>query len=60
MPEVLVPYDGHSFARIKIDIHGTIREEDVLVDTGFTAGTGFGLKLPYRFANCAEYEVPGL
>jgi hypothetical protein len=34
-----------------VDIHGVEKELGVLVDTGFTAGTGYGLKLPSNFAN---------
>jgi hypothetical protein len=39
---------------IVVDIHGTQKQVDVLVDTGFTSGTGFGLKLPAEFANYAR------
>jgi len=52
-------YDGKCEIKIIVDIHGTEKEVDVLVDTGFVAGTGFGLKLPIDFARYASYTGTG-
>jgi len=38
---------------VTVDIHGVERDLAVLVDTGFTSGTGYGLKLPSNFADYA-------
>lgn len=39
---------------IVVDIHGTKKQLDVLVDTGFTSGTGYGLKLPAEYVTFAR------
>lgn len=54
-----MPYDGKCEIKLIIDIHGTKKEVDVLIDTGFTTGTGFGLKLPTDFARHAKYTGTG-
>ena len=54
-----MPYDGKCEMKLVIDIHGTKTDVDVLVDTGFTAGTGFGLKLPMDFARYTSYTGTG-
>ena len=59
MPICNLPYEGKCELNIVVDIHGTKKELSVLVDTGFTSGTGFGLKLPADFANYATYTGTG-
>ncbi|MCJ7423690.1 hypothetical protein MUP01_05415 [Candidatus Bathyarchaeota archaeon] len=59
MPICTLPYDGKCELNIVVDVHGTQKELSVLVDTGFTSGTGFGLKLPSDFANYAHYTGTG-
>ena len=39
--------------KIVVDIHGVEKEISVLVDTGFTSETGYGLQLPSSYANYA-------
>lgn len=53
MPSCTLPYEGKCVLNIVVDIHGVEKELGVLVDTGFTSGTGYGLKLPSDFANYA-------
>ena len=45
--------------KITVDIHGTEKEITVLVDTGFTTGTGFGLKLPSNYTRYTKYTGTG-
>ena len=52
-------YDGKCEIKLIVDIHGTKKEVDVLVDTGFTTGAGFGLKLPIDFARHARFIGTG-
>lgn len=54
-----MPYDGKCKMKLIVNIHGTEKEVEVLVDTGFTAGTGFALKLPAVFARYARYTGTG-
>lgn len=54
-----LPYEGKCELNVVIDIHGTKKELSVLVDTGFTSGTGFGLKLPAEFARFAKFTGTG-
>ncbi|MHB8702275.1 MAG: hypothetical protein ACYC7D_14830 [Nitrososphaerales archaeon] len=51
MPSCNVPFTGKCAVFIKVDIHGTQKEIQVTVDTGFTLSTGYGLKLPAMYAN---------
>jgi len=44
---------------LDVDIHGTVRNVTVLVDTGFVSGTDFGLKLPASYANYARVTGTG-
>jgi len=41
--------------KLKLDIHGHEEEINAIIDTGFTAGTGFGLTIPTIFSQHAEY-----
>lgn len=59
MPISILPYDGMCEMRLNVDIHGTVRDVTVLVDTGFTTGTGFGLKLPASYAEYARFTGTG-
>jgi len=59
LPISTLPYDGKCKMKLVVDIHGTQKEVDVLVDSGFTSGTGFGLKLPPEFARYASYTGTG-
>lgn len=59
MPTSNVDCDGKCIIKIVLDIHGTKKDVDVLVDTGFTSGTGFGLKLPTNFAIHAKFTGTG-
>ena len=52
-------YTGKCLIKIVVSIHGTEKELSVLVDTGFTSGTGFGLKLPEDFARYAAFTGTG-
>ena len=45
--------------KITVDIHGTEEEITVLVDTGFTTGTGFGLKLSSNYLRYTIYTGTG-
>jgi predicted aspartyl protease len=51
--------NGKIKLHIVVDIHGTQKDLDVLVDTGFTSGTGFGLKLPVNYAIHAKVTGTG-
>ena len=59
MPICTLPYEGKCELSIVVDIHGAKKELSVLVDTGFTSGTGFGLKLPAEFARQAKFTGTG-
>lgn len=59
MPICTLPYQGKCELNIVVDIHGVEKEVSVLVDTGFTSGTGFGLKLPTEFASYANFTGTG-
>jgi hypothetical protein len=54
LPTCTLTYDGKCELNIVVDIHGTTKQLTVLVDSGFTSGTGFGLKLPAEFVNFAR------
>jgi hypothetical protein len=54
LPTCILPYEGKCVLNIIVDIHGTRKQLDVLVDTGFTASTNYGLKLPAEYANYAR------
>lgn len=54
-----LPYEGHCKLRLIVDIHGTQKDAYVLIDTGFTVGTGFGLKLPTEWTRYATYLGTG-
>jgi hypothetical protein len=56
LPICTLSYDGKCEVNVVVDIHGTKKELSVLVDTGFTSGTGFGLKLPAEFAGYANFK----
>lgn len=43
--EFSFPCDGKCPISIEVDIQGQKYKTDVLIDTGFTTGTGYGLKL---------------
>jgi hypothetical protein len=45
--------------KLVVDIHGTEKEVNVLIDSGFTSMTGFGLKLPVEFAEYADHTGTG-
>ena len=45
--------------KLIVGIHGTKVLVNVLVDTGFTSGTGFGLQLPTEFVRYANYTGTG-
>jgi len=59
MSEVDLHYDEHSLVTMKVDIHGNEVNHTFLVDTGFTAQTGYSLKLPLQFANLAKVRGTG-
>jgi len=59
LPVSTLRYDGKCEIKLIVNIHGTEIEVNALVDTGFTAGTGFGLKLPVEFARYANYTGTG-
>jgi len=59
LPVCTLPCDGKCEMKLIVNIHGTEKEVDVIVDTGFTTGTGFGLKLPADFAEFASYTGTG-
>lgn len=59
MPICTLPYQGSCELSIVVDIHGVEKELSVLVDTGFTSGTGFGLKLPEEFVRYAKFTGTG-
>lgn len=52
-------YESLCEIKIKLDIHGHEEEINAIVDTGFTAGTGFGLKIPTSFSQHADYVGVG-
>jgi len=54
-----LPYDGKCELNIVVNIHGVEKDLSVLIDTGFTSGTGFGLKLPTEFARYAKFIGTG-
>ncbi len=54
-----LPYDGNCIVKIKINIHGTEKELQVLVDTEFVTETGFGLKLPLEYKEFASFTGTG-
>lgn len=54
-----LPYDGRCELNIVVNIHGVEKNLNVLVDTGFTSSTGFGLKLPAEFARYAKFTGTG-
>ena len=59
MPEVDLLYDGHSLVTMKVDIHGNEVTHTFLVDTGFIAQTGYGLKLPLQLLTLAKVRGTG-
>jgi len=59
LPSCTLPYYGKCELNIIVDVHGVEKELSVLVDTGFTSGTGYGLKLPSNFANYAMFTGTG-
>jgi predicted aspartyl protease len=59
LPICTLPYYGKYELNIVVDIHGVEKELCVLVDTGFTSDTGFGLALPSSFANYAMFTGTG-
>jgi hypothetical protein len=59
LPICSLPYDGKCELNITVNIHGVEKDFSVLVDTGFTSGTGFGLKLPAEFARYANFTGTG-
>ena len=59
MPSCTLPYCGKCELNIVVDIHGVEKELCVLVDTGFTSDTGFGLTLPSNFVNYAMFTGTG-
>ena len=52
-------YEGKCHLNIIVNIHGTEKPFNVLIDTGFTSGTGFGLKLPAEDAKYAKFTGSG-
>jgi len=54
LPKCTLLYDGKCVLNIVVNIQGTMKNVDVLIDTGFTSGTGFGLKLPLEYARYAK------
>jgi len=59
LPSCALPYDGKCELSIVVNIQGTKKNLNVLIDTGFTSGTGFGLKLPVEFARYAKFVGTG-
>ena len=59
MPKSCLDCDGKCILKIVIDIHGTQKDLNVLIDTGFTSGTGFGLKLPLNLVRYARFTGTG-
>lgn len=59
MPVCTLPYDGRCELNIVVNIHGVEKNLSVLVDTGFTSGTGWGLKLPTEFVRYAKFTGTG-
>lgn len=59
MPRVFLDFNGITFVRLRLDIHGHTFEEEVAIDTGFATGTGFGLKVPYHYIAYARYYSTG-
>lgn len=59
MPISTLSYDGRCDVKLIVDVHGTELPLTALVDSGFTSGTGFGLKLPNAFASHANYTGTG-
>ena len=58
--ELSFPCDGKCTMSVELDIHGQKYETDVLIDTGFTTGTGYGLKLSRRaslLASSVGYDL---
>jgi hypothetical protein len=59
LPICTLQYNGKCELDIIVDIHGVEQNFSVLVDTGFTSATGFGLKLPPEFARYANFTGTG-
>ena len=59
MPACILPYEGMCELKLVVDIHGTEKEVNVLVDSGFTSMTGFGLKLPVEFVRYTQFTGTG-
>jgi hypothetical protein len=59
LPICSLSYDGKCELNIVVNIQGVEKNLSVLVDTGFTSGTGFGLKLPTEFARYAKFTGTG-
>ena len=58
--EISFTCDGKCTISIELDIHGQKYDTDVLIDTGFTTGTGYGLKLSSRaslLASSVGYDL---
>lgn len=59
MTKIPLRFNGWSAVRLGIDIHGTKVEEEVLLDTGFTTSSGFGLKIPMAHVQAASSVALG-
>jgi predicted aspartyl protease len=55
LPVCPLSYDGECELELVIDIHGNKIPAHVIIDTGFTSGAGFGLKLPLDFLKYATH-----
>lgn len=55
----MLKYEECCKIRLQVDIHGTLKDIDALVDTGFTRDTGFGLKLPIEYSDLANVRGTG-
>lgn len=60
MYSCILPYRGKCTVKLTVDIHGNTEEiPNVLIDTGFTSGTTFGLKLPIEYSRFANGPITG-
>jgi len=59
LPVCNLVYDGKCELTVVVDIHGVEKELEVLIDTGFTTGSGYAIKLPSNYANFAMFTGTG-
>jgi hypothetical protein len=59
LPRIPLSFNGATLIPIVVDTHGTPIPLDVMLDTGFATGSGYGLKLNTMHEQATYYTITG-